>query len=382
MTAAAVKFIEYARDVVMADRDQDGIRGLSREWSRFRCHLEGSPLDGLDLDKARRKDIRDWQRWMSQKDAADKRGVRKISQETIKRSQALVSAVFAHAVDRELIETNPCIGVPLKKRADENSTKDKWAFLLIEEQRDIDACAEIGPWDKLAIQFALATGLRQGEQFNLELTDVHTEGADPHVFVRYGWPQKGKKAPPKSGKTRKVPLTPASIATVRACVAHLQGRPNPLGLLFPSVRGHRRHQGKPLGDGRALKKNYLAAGIRLRPHLNWHSLRHSYGTNLATGVLGRVWSAEEIRIVMGHSSVLITARYIHVADTFIAKAARETVAAAVPLIDASTPPPANMNDTRSILAEGAQRVRSYVWRQLPKLRAFRTKLVASITRVA
>lgn len=374
-------FLVYA-ELVMSDRDQDGVRGLTREWSRFRCHLEGSPLAPLPLDTIRRRHIREWQRWMSQKDAADHREVRKIGQETIKRSQALVSAVFAHAVDREIIETNPCIGAPLKKRADESATRDKWAFLKIEEQHALSACDAIAAWDKLAFQFAIATGLRQGEQFNLELTDVHVDGSDPHVFVRYGWPQKGKKAPPKSGKTRKVQLSPASIEIVRACVVALDGRPNPLGLLFPSVRGKRRQQGKPLGDYRAVRRYYAAAGIALRPHLNWHSLRHSFGTNLATGVLGRVWSAEEIRIVMGHSSVLITQRYIHVADEFIAKAARETVQPVVPVAPVVAPvippaPPSNTNDTRSILAEGAQRVRDYVTKHLPDVVVKRARLLFS-----
>jgi len=335
----------------------------------------------MPLTEIRRKDVREWQRWMRQKDAADRRGPRKLADETIKRSQALLSAVLAHAVDRELREDNPCKGTPLKRKADESATRDKWAYLTIDEQRAIAACEAIPVWDRLAIRFAVATGLRQGEQFNLELADVVLDGPKPHVVIRYSWPKKGKKLPPKSGKTRTVPLSPEGVEIARACVNYLTGRENQHGLLFPSERGHRRHQGKPLGEGGQLRKNYLAAGIKLRPHLHWHALRHTCATNLVTGVLGRRWTLEEVRVVMGHSSIMITQRYAHLGDDVIAKAASET-GGAVSLIDVEGAPPSNMNDTRSILAEGAQRVRSYVWRQLPKLRAFRTKLVTSITRVA
>jgi len=58
--------------------------------------------------------------------------------------------------------------------------------------------------------FALGTGLRAGEQFNLELVDMRVDGDHPSVIVRYG--SKGK--PPKNGKIRHVPLFGLGLSTI------------------------------------------------------------------------------------------------------------------------------------------------------------------------
>lgn len=45
--------------------------------------------------------------------------------------------------------------------------------------------------------------------------------------------------------------------------------------------------------------------------VRWHDLRHSCGTSLNAGWWGRVWSLEEIRDLLGHSSVKVTEIYAH-----------------------------------------------------------------------
>jgi integrase len=50
---------------------------------------------------------------------------------------------------------------------------DEWTYLDQEEQRRLLACPEIPHADRLIMAFAIGTGLRQGEQWNLELKDLH-----------------------------------------------------------------------------------------------------------------------------------------------------------------------------------------------------------------
>jgi integrase len=162
------------------------------------------------------------------------------------------------------------------------------------------------------------------------------------VRVRYASRSKrtGEKLPPKSGRCRAVPLLPPALEVARAWLAMLPSYApsNPQRLVFPTPSGGVRQQGKPLLRGGRVRQHYRTAGVKLRPHLHWHALRHTYATNLITGVYGRRWSLEEIQVVMGHSSVTITQRYAHLGEDAIRRAARETAAAAV---EAVIPPAAS-----------------------------------------
>ncbi len=321
-----MKFLELAEQV-LAQRERDGIRGLDRELSRYRCHIATAAFADVEISDIAPPAIREWLREMTQKQTAGHGTPRKLSRQTISRCLSLVSAVFVEAVERELIETNPCIGVKPKKRVDESDTVEKWAYLTLDDQKAIAACGMIPRADRLMIAFAIATGLRQGEQHHLEIKDLVVDGDDPHVLVRYGSRSKaGAKLPPKSGKKRKVPLTPIGVGVSREWLGLLPAYApeNPLGVVFPSPNGRLRHQGKPLGTTGALKRHLASAGITRR--VRWHDLRHTCATNLITGVLGRQWTLAEVQRVMGHSSSAVTERYSHMSDDVIADAARATIA--------------------------------------------------------
>lgn len=217
-----MNFLALAHEV-MAQRERDGVRGLDREWSRFRCHIEPAAFAANDVAAITSPEIRTWLRTMAEKPALGYGPHRKLSRQTVSRSLSLVSAVFTEAVERELIEQNPCMGVKSRKRVDESDTREKWAYLTLDEQRAISACESIPRSDKLLILFAIHTGLRQGEQYHLELADLVTEGPDPHVVVRIGsWSKDGKKLPPKSGKKRVVPLLPPALEVAKEWQAQLE----------------------------------------------------------------------------------------------------------------------------------------------------------------
>lgn len=330
--SAAPLFLDFSKDV-MVRRREDGVRGIGREESRYRCHIVTAPFVGKAVNDITPQDIREWLREMSNKKAQDLRGERRISRQTISRAQSLVSAVFVEAIEQDFIQHNPCMGVKLKRRTDESDTQEKWAWLTLDEQKLIAACEAIPYEDRLAIRFAVGTGLRQGEQFNLEIPDLVVDGDTPHVVVRYG----SKKTATKSKKMRRVPLFGDGLVVAREVLAYYADRPNRENLVFPSVRGLRRQPGKPLGKSSVLRGYLHGAGITRR--VRWHDLRHTCATNLVTGVLGRRWTLEEIQPLMGHSSITITQRYAHVGEDALKRAARETEMPPVNEVVEVLPPP-------------------------------------------
>ena len=330
-------FTELGLEVLKL-REEDGVRGITSERNRWEVHVSKAPFAHLPVDQVRARDVAAWLREMMQKDASDTRGKRKLSYGTVNRAKALASAIFIVAVEREYIESNPCVA-KVRRRIDERATKDPWVYLTVDEQRALAACAAVPETDRLLIRFALATGMRQGEVSNLELPDLHVDGPDPYVFVRYASKRNGQRLPPKSGKTRRVPLLPDGVDAARRWLKLLPEYcpNNPDNLVFPTPNGKHRGVGKPLGRRRvngamvcAWKAALREAGAR---NCRWHDLRHTAASNLLTGVLGRRWSLEELRVFLGHSSIKVTERYAHLTDEALSKAARETVTAAAPSLD-------------------------------------------------
>lgn len=351
-------FLDLAWEV-MRQRKKDGVRGLDREWSRLRQHVATAPFANMAVEDIGGPDIRAWLRAMAEKDALGPGAPRKLSWQTINRCLSLVSAVFTEAVERELRKDNPCVGVSPKKRADESSTKAKWTYFTPEEEQAIATCEAIPEADRLAILFALYTGLRQGEQCCLELKDLLVDDANPRVVVRYGSRSRsGQRLPPKSGKVRDVPLIPRAIEVCRRWLALLDSfaPSNPEQLVFPTALGRRRQQGKPLGKHDTFGRHLKAAG--LTKHARWHDLRHGAASALIAGWWGRQWPIHEVKSFLGHSSVNITERYAHLADTVLQDAARATE---LPKVAEPTLKGDNDSaDVKQVFARGAAFVRQHL----------------------
>ncbi len=305
-------------DEVLDQRERDGVRGINRERSRAKCHIRTAGFVLDDITGIGSPAIREWLREMSQKPALGPGDPRTLSRQTVNRCQSLVSAVFLEAVERELIAVNPCMGVKPKKRVDERDTKEKWAYLVADEQRVIAGCEAIPKEDRLAILFAIATGLRQGEQRHLRLDDLDLEAKPPCVHVILaGRTKDGRGLPPKSGKPRMIRLLKDGEAVAREWLEMLPtfAPHNPHRLVFPTASGTYRQQGKMLGRSDTLKRRLAAAGVTRR--VRWHDLRHTCATNLLE-IHG--WRLELVQKVMGHSSITITQRYAHLTEDAIADA--------------------------------------------------------------
>lgn len=200
-----------------------------------------------------------------------------VSGATVNRELALLKRMFNLAIDWDLfLGQNPV----RKVKFFQEFNTGRRTLTREEEEKLIRNAA---PYLQDLIGFALNTGLRIGEIFILRWSDVDWEKSFLNVFA------------PKTGKIRVVPMNPE---TRRILEAWSLGRKNEF--IFYNYE-----TGKPfvdLGAGFALACQ--KAGIE---GVTWHTLRHTFASRL----LERGVDIVTVKELLGHSTVIVTMRYLH-----------------------------------------------------------------------
>lgn len=225
--------------------------------------------------------------------------------------------------------------------------------------------------DRDATLFALHTGVREGENWTLHLKDCYPDTG--RVWIRYGGRKKkaGKwvlKAT-KSGKPRLLQLSKPALEILLRQMARLErktpiaasghrgtympteltrcatchrsqrkheagdpiacgsfeppytnrGRPNPLGLLWPSTA--RQHPGAYRQEGHpppCFKRWVVGAGLTADKRgqlveVTFHTMRHTWATLTLVGMLPgdehSPWPLERVSAHLGHTDIQVTQRY-------------------------------------------------------------------------
>lgn len=155
------------------------------------------------------------------------------------------------------------------------------------------------PHNKAALTLIYLCGLRLGECLTLGVQDVLKSEKEIHVH----WA--------KGAKERNIPISEKGLVMLRE---HYRTHRHK-SLLFPSLgRGHRDHRhtpsDRPMPSASVqivFKKALKEVGIQKR-NLSVHSLRHSYATHLLElGV-----PIEHVKLLMGHTNLMTTAKYLHI----------------------------------------------------------------------
>lgn len=247
-----------------------------------------------------RVEIQAWVDSLRDKDAVQKARPKqkKLSDQTIARVFSLCSQIFVEAVNAKIIGDNPCSNVKL------NASKAElaWTYLTVEEQRAIADCEANPEFERLAVLFAIGTGLMAGEQFNLRISDVKLDADPPHVRVSFG--ASNLPIPP-----RNVDLLGPSLDAAKRAIEMLPTLvpENPHNLLFPTPRGNRRPDGKAAGRVGTIRNFLHRAGI-YRP-VRWMDLRHTCGVAMASGLWGTHYGLTDIQQMFGYSNVAQAERY-------------------------------------------------------------------------
>lgn len=155
--------------------------------------------------------------------------------------------------------------------------------------------AEAGLWLLPVVRANVYLGLRAGEVVNARWGHVDLEGrtllvANTDAFTT------------KAARERTLPLCGPVLDVLSAL-------DRSTGWVFPSATGRQLHR-KYLS--RAFKRYARAAG--LPDHVHFHTTRHTCASWLAE----RGASVEAIRAYLGHSSVAVTERYMHLSPSSLA----------------------------------------------------------------
>lgn len=194
---------------------------------------------------------------------------------SINRELSMLKHMFKKAIEWNLISTDPIAQVKLYPE------KPKQLRVITEEEFS-KLHSSASEFLKPILMIALYTGLRRSEILNLKVSDINLR--DKHILVRES----------KNGEIRYVPINSLLMKTLKSVInntdcEHLFAGPD----------------GKPV---KTVKKAFWGALRRSGiPHLRFHDLRHSFGSNLSMAGV----DIAAIQELMGHKQISTTIRYLH-----------------------------------------------------------------------
>jgi integrase len=244
-------------------------------------------LGQVAIDQVKRSDIRNL--------LLQKKGG--LSDSMVRLIKDVCSGVCNHALDDELIESNPVIGITKRlqlgrdKEEVEPFTLDEMIALLNTAKL---ASPEFYPFFLLAFR----TGLRLGELLGLEWGDVDFRERFLDVKRSY---KNGRYARPKNGKSRRVDLSEQCLQALSSLRKQrvAEGLASGSGVVVETIF-HRKGETVAQNSVRnVFNRMLLKAGVRKK---RFHDIRHTY----ASMMLSNGESPQYVKEQMGHSSISIT----------------------------------------------------------------------------
>jgi len=209
---------------------------------------------------------------------------------TVNRELAFAKRVFAVAVENGLLERSPARPIKFLREP-----SGRVRFLSEEEETALRAA--IGEKDWLVIAFALNTGLRRGEQFNLRWENVNL--ANRVLTIPRS----------KHGGSRHVQLNDTAMAVLRALPSRFHSR-----WVFPSATGK-----TPMSANNFRYRVFDPAAERARiDDFTWHDLRHTFASRLVM----RGADLRSVQELLGHKTLAMTLRYAHLSPTHLHQAVK------------------------------------------------------------
>jgi len=271
---------------------------LPHDWKQssaenYRANLENHVYPVFEngrIDEIRRKDLKEF---------FDDLLIAGLSRGTVSLVKAITNGVFSYAVDSEEIDANPVAGIKLTKKTSPFKVEP---LTDAEVEKLLDAARVFSDgFFYPHLLCAVRTGLRIGELQALKWSDIDFEYRQIEVRRSY---RRGRISSTKSGKWRRVDLTPhltetlKRLKTERKRLALKQGRPF-LDWVFIGKQGEIINHASFTN---ALHGCLKAAELR---KIRVHDLRHSY----ATIRLMRGHSAGDVSMQLGHADINTTYRF-------------------------------------------------------------------------
>lgn len=281
---------DYWRDTVLPWRRQHrepaSVKNNLSSWTHLAEAFGSRPLVAV-----RRAEVKAWTTAALAGDKA--KGVKPLGKPSVSKCLNLLSGIYAHAIDDELLDVNPTVGITAGKHV----PADKGYISREDVAAILSHVAE--PY-RLFLELSAETGLRFQEAAGLIPESVLRGGAQ--VQVRTVLTREGlvPKAKTEGSQYRVVPVP----TYLRARLAE-RALNTPAGcMIFTGAHGG------ALSDSnlrqRILARACEAAGVRrITPHM----LRHAYTSWLTEAGVSQL----DIAGVLGHSSTRMQDRYKHLA---------------------------------------------------------------------
>jgi len=204
---------------------------------------------------------------------------------TINRYFAFLRHVLMIAVQDEKLTRNPVSRVKFFPEA------NRVRFFSDDELRHLHGLIDSDNWKVVA--FALETGLRRSEQFQLRWEHISFESRTLTIPL------------PKGGRTRHVPLSQEALIILRSWESFLNSP-----WIFPGLKTTLRPMDSRAFIRRIFEPTLRKAGIQ---DASWHTLRHTTASRL---VMAGVPLAT-VKEILGHRNIQTTLRYAHLAPSHI-----------------------------------------------------------------
>jgi len=197
------------------------------------------------------------------------------SKATINRELSMIKHMFNKAVEWNMLSSNPIAKVKLFPE------KPKQLRVITEEEFS-KLYNQASEFLQPILMIAVHTGLRRSEILNLKVSDINLK--DRYILVRES----------KNGEIRHVPINTLLMKTLKSVINNTDSEH-----LFVGPTG------EPV---KSVKQGFWAALRRSGiPHIRFHDLRHSFGSNLSMAGV----DIATIQELMGHKDITTTKRYLH-----------------------------------------------------------------------
>jgi integrase len=243
----------------------------------------------LAIDEVTRKDVRDLLLGLYNKG---------LSKGSVCLTRDVLSGPFAHAIDDEIIESNPVQGVVKRLQLTRNKTSEIEPLTRAEVRLFLETCQEYRPDYYPLFLTAFRCGLRLGELLALQWGD--TDWNSRFIRVNRSF-KRGRLTPTKTGKTRRVDMSDQLCDVLNALQIRRKRDALQSGTAINPFLFFERN-GQPISQNtvrNVFKRILTKAGLR---EIRIHDIRHSFASLLLSDGQSPVYVKEQL----GHSSIQMT----------------------------------------------------------------------------
>lgn len=212
-----------------------------------------------------------------------------------------VGRLVAAAFKRAKVLPNPVDSLELPSKG-----KPRIVYMTLPEQRKFFGSREIELMDRILAGCGMGSGLRIGELLALEVTELHLDADDPHLWVLYGG---DGHAPPKGREERRVELFEPGLGFFRLWMRGFYRPENGPQIFAGPKGGYRKAWPEKFaeeGEAGAPSWREVVGGKLITSHV----MRHSYAVAMLSGTWGYdPQSLQFIQDQLGHADITTTERY-------------------------------------------------------------------------